>query len=307
MKYLSFLVGLLLFAACNGKQQQTVEEQQPAPVFEMITVPTMITDPEQRAEYLAKHYWDKFDFRDTNFIHHSKEVEQAIVNYVDVLSRISPEVASTTIKDMMKKAEADSSMFVLIGNLYEKYLYEPNSPLRNEDLYIPVLEATLASPVLDDINKIRPEHLLNLAKKNRVGMPAANFTYTLENGQKGTLYGVKSEYVLLYFFNPDCSACKDITAQLSQSPILAELMRTKELKILAVYPDEDLTAFKTHLPDMPQEWIISYDKTVTLKQDEVYDLKAIPTLYLLDKNKKVLLKDVTVPQIEESLIMNIMR
>ena len=307
MKYIHFFVGLLLFAACNGKQQQAVEEEQPVPVFEMITVPTMITDPGQRAEYLAKHYWDKFDFRDTSFIHNNKVVEQAIVNYIDVLSHVSPDVASETMKNMIKKSEADSSMFVFIGNLYEKYLYEPNSPYRNEDLYIPVLEATLASSVLDDINKIRPEHLLSLAMKNRVGMPAANFTYTLENGQKGTLHGVKSDYTLLYFFNPDCGACKEITAQLSQSPIIAELMRTKEMKILAIYPDEDLTAFKTHLPDMPREWIISYDKTVTLKQDEVYDLKAIPTLYLLDKNKKVLLKDVTVPQIEESLIMNIMQ
>jgi len=40
---------------------------------------------------------------------------------------------------------------------------------------------------------------------------------------------------------------------------------------------------------------------VSLKNDEIYDLKAIPTLYLLDKDKKVVLKDVTFNQVENYL------
>ena len=39
----------------------------------------------------------------------------------------------------------------------------------------------------------------------------------------------------------------------------------------------------------------------SLKNDEIYDLKAIPTLYLLDKDKKVVLKDVTFNQVENYL------
>ena len=37
--------------------------------------------------------------------------------------------------------------------LAEKYLYDPNSPMRNEELYIPVLESILATQVLDDMEK----------------------------------------------------------------------------------------------------------------------------------------------------------
>lgn len=37
------------------------------------------------------------------------------------------------------------------------------------------------------------------------------------------------------------------------------------------------------------------------KGKNLYDLKAIPTLYLLDKDKKVLLKDATVAQIDQYL------
>ena len=45
-------------------------------------------------------------------------------------------------------------------------------------------------------------------------------------------------------------------------------------------------------------WIDAYDAEQTILNQNLYDLKAIPTLYLLDKDKKVLLKDASVGQIE---------
>lgn len=302
VKMLILLAFSLIFNACNG-QQQTKEVQDSAKTrtFELPTVPSVITEPGERAEYLAKHYWDKFDFADTALIHMPEITEQATSNYIDIMKYVSPEVASVSIKQMMNKAAADSTMFAYFAGLYEKYLYDPNSPLRNEALYIYVLQSILDEPVLDDVNKIRPAHLLELALKNRIGEPAIDFTYTLANGQKGTLYGTKADYLLLFFYNPDCHACKEITDQLTASAMVNDRIKKKELKILAVYPDEDLAAWRQHLSYIPASWINSYDSSVALKNDEVYDLKAIPTLYLLDKDKKVVLKDVTFNQIEDYL------
>ena len=257
--------------------------------------------PEERAAYLVKHYWDKFDFTDTALIHLPEITEQATSNYIDMMKYVPAKVASSSIKEMMNKASVDSVMFVYFSGLYEKYLYDPNSPMRDESLYIYVLEAVLEAPVLDEVSKIRPAHLLELALKNRVGEPATDFTYTLADGKKGTLYHTKADYLLLFFYNPDCHACKEITDQLTASPLVTEWIRNNKLKILAVYPDEDLEAWKNHISYMSASWINSYDSAVSLKNDEIYDLKAIPTLYLLDKDKKVVLKDVTFNQVENYL------
>lgn len=304
VRILSLLGFVLIFNSCHGQHNaKTVKEETAPKTFEMVSVPSMITDPEERAAYLVQHYWDKFDFSDTAYVHLPEITEQAISNYIGLMKYADPKVASSAIKGMMHKATADSTMFAHIAGLYEKYLYDPNSPLRDESLYIPVLEAILSAPVLDEVNKIRPAHLLELALKNRIGEPATDFTYTLADGKTGTLYNVKADYLLLFFYNPDCDACKEITGQLVASPLIGQLQAEKKLKILAVYPDEDLEAWRKHIPDVPSAWINSYDSAVALKNDEVYDLKAIPTLYLLDKNKKVLLKDVTFGQLEEFLQM----
>ena len=52
---------------------------------------------------------------------------------------------------------------------------------------------------------------------------------------------------------------------------------------------------------MGGDWINSYYNSDSFKYDEIFDLKAIPTLYLLNKEKKVLLKDATFQQIENYL------
>lgn len=88
---------------------------------------------------------------------------------------------------------------------------------------------------------------------------------------------------------------------MESSFLINEFSKSNKLKILAVYPDEDLDAWKGHVSVMLKDWINSYDKSVSLKNDEIYDLKAIPTLYLLNKEKKVLLKDATFQQIENYL------
>ena len=304
VRMLCLLAFALIFNSCHGQQTAKTEKEDTTPrTFEMVSVPSMITDPGERAKYLVEHYWDKFDFTDTAYVHMPEITEQAVSNYIDLMKYVTPEVASSSIKGMMHKAEADSTVFTHIAGLYEKYLYDPNSPMRDESLYIYVLESILSAPVFDEVNKIRPAHLLELALKNRVGEPATDFTYTLADGKTGTLYGIKAPYVLLFFYNPDCHACKEITGQISGWPLLDKMQADNTLKILAVYPDEDLEAWKKHIPDVPASWINAYDQSISLKNDEIYDLKAIPTLYLLNKDKKVILKDITFNQLAEFLQM----
>ncbi len=302
IKIFCLLSFISIFIACKGQQEnQTETGKTKGRTFQMVSVPGVITEPEDRAAYLVKHYWDKFDFMDTTLIHLPEITEQAISNYIDLMKYVPAEEASSSIKDMMNRASADSMMFVYFAGLYEKYLYDANSPMRDESLYIYVLDAVLEAPVLDEVSKIRPAHLLELALKNREGDPAADFTYTLADGKKGTLYHIKADYLLLFFYNPDCHACKEVTDQLAASPIVTEWIKEDKLKVLAVYPDEDLEAWKSHISYMSASWINSYDSTVSLKNDEIYDLKAMPALYLLDKDKKVILKDVTFNQVENYL------
>jgi hypothetical protein len=305
MKYLPVIISLLICMSCKG-QQKTEKEQQTneVPVFEMVSVPNLITDPQRRAEYAIAQYWDKFNFSDTAYIHYPEVTEQALSNYIYIMGNASKEKAISSIRGMLKKAEVEKVMYTYFTGLYEKYLYDPNAPMRNEELYIPVLQAMVQTPLLDEVEKIRPAHLLEMVLKNRLGEAAADFTYELANGKTGRLYEVKSDYLILYFYNPDCENCREVTRNISQSQLINGLISAGKLKVLSIYPDEDKQEWRKHVPEMATTWINGDDKDAILKNEEIYDLRAIPCLYLLDKNKTVLLKDALFEQVEAYLYNN---
>ena len=261
----------------------------------------MLNTPELRADYLARHYWDNVNFTDTNYIHHPEVTEQAWVNFIDILRLVPASTGDTALKTLFAQAEKEKKCYMYLTSLADKYLYDPNSPMRNEELYISVLDAMLKSSVMDDTEKIRPKARRELAQKNRVGTKALDFIYTLANGQQGNLYNIKAPYTLLFINNPGCHACGETIEALKHSPSIHQATAQSRMKILSIYPDADLAEWRRHLSDFPVEWINGYDKKQTIEQNNLYDLKAIPTLYLLDKNKTVLLKDVTTKEIEEYL------
>lgn len=305
IKLLSFALPLLLCSCKSGStapQQEKNASQDTIQAFALPEIPAMLTTPEQRADFLVNHYWDNVSFADTAFLHNKEVSEQAWADYCNIMNHVPRETAQKAIKEMIKKTEENRRMFDYFTEMADKYLYDPNSPMRNEEFYIPVLEALIASPVLNDTEKIRPQARLELAHKNRPGTKALNFTYTLASGATGTLHGCSAEYTLLFLNNPGCHACAETIAGLKASPIISGWVAEKKLKILAVYPDEELTEWQKHRYEFPDEWINGYDKTQSIKMKNLYDLKAIPTLYLLDKNKIVLLKDALLPVIEQYLM-----
>lgn len=306
LKYGSF-AALLCLCSCNSgnaSHKESNAQQDTIQSFTLPAIPPMLTAPEQRADFLVKHYWDHVNFADTNYIHHTEVTEQAWADYCDILNHVPLQVAQAAIQKTMTQAEKEKKVYNYLTELADKYLYDPNSPMRNEEFYIPVLEAMVASPVLDEAEKIRPKARLELAQKNRKGTKAFNFTYTVASGAQSTLYKIQAEYTLLFINNPGCHACEEGIASIQNSAIINKLMGEKRLKVLAFYPDEELDEWKKHRSEFPAEWINGYDKTLTLKTENRYDLRAIPSLYLLDKNKKVILKDAPIGAIEEYLTLH---
>lgn len=305
MRRTILLLLLLVSAACGRRTAATGDESAAATdtqrTFPVVRVPEMLP-AEDRPAYLAEHYWDRFDFRDTTFCNLPDITEQAYANFLDVLRYVDLATAQSAVGVMMRAAEADSTMFDYFISLGDKYLYDPNSPFRNDELYIPVLETVIASPLLDEVEKIRPRSQLSMALKNRIGQPANDIVYTLFDGRQGRLYGIEADYLLLFINNPDCPACKAIREEICASPMLSEMIEKGTMKVLAVYPDEDITAWLNYRHNMPSTWINAYDKQLRMRDDELYDLKAIPSLYLLDRDKRVILKDCnSVPQVEEAV------
>ena len=304
-RILIILLAALCVAACGRRRsapsQETAVSASRPRVFLPAIAPAGLSPDEQR-DYLRRHYWDRFDFTDTLFVSEADTVQmiEAFARYIAVLSDRPAD--SAPMDSLMRRASSSKPMLDYFAMLAGTVLHDPNSPLRNDEFYIPVLRAQLAAPWYDEYERIAPEYDLRMAMQNRVGQRANDFRYTLASGAGGTLYGLEAEYVLLFVNNPGCPMCRRLREEIASSPMLSEMIERGRLRVLALYPDEDLAAWREYRERMPASWINAYDRGCVIREQGLYDFHAIPALYLFDRDKRVLVKDSTdVPAIEEAI------
>lgn len=299
-----FTMCLVSCSSCQSEKQKKV-----APVaFEAPTPPAMMSAQEDRLNYMVDNYWKKFDFADTTQISRGDFIDSHFYNYLNNYLYVADvELAKKALVNIIATAhQKDSVMFAHFIKTSERYFYNPNSPFRNEEFYIVVLDYVVNAPNIDDINKVRPKYHLEMAKKNRPGSVAADFAYTLANGKSGKLSGIKADYTLIFFNDPECPDCKRIKGYISDSEVFRKLIYgggNPNLKVLAIYPDEDIELWKTGV--YPKGWINGYDKGMIITNENLYAVPAMPCLYLLDKDKKVIFKDASVEQMAQWLTAKI--
>lgn len=307
---------LLAVCSCGARQaaaavsddavQQTPEQRSVVAELPLPTVPATLVKPVDRANYIIEHFWDAMDFRDTLRSRNEDFIEQNFVNYASVFPYADPSVRKSAALELLKRAhEADEKAFMLLTDTAEKYLYEMESPMRNEEVYISFLEAVVELPGLDDVHKIRPGYQLEAALKNRPGTTATDFTYITRDGRYRTLRKTScGDYLLLVFYDPDCEHCKEVMALLSAEPLLDRLVAEGRITVLAVDANGgNRELWESGIDLLPATWTAGLE-TGRLYEAGLYVLRSMPTLYLLDSHNTVILKEPSPESLIEYLSAN---
>lgn len=306
-------VTLLLACSCKGgtatggKKTATAADKAETerfwPYFDG-TYPMVVTDDKARIEYFCSHSWDDFNFSDTlSLSRDTFNVLSSFAGFVQSMNMIGdPETAQDIMRSLMSRAKESKTMLDWIVWQAREVLADPNSPVRDSELFMPVVQAQLESGFYGYADSLRLRYTLDLLMQNRPGQRANDFVYTLKSGNRSRLYDIKSQYTLLFFSNPGCPMCRQIREELLRSPIVSGMVREGNLTVLAMYPDPELDEWTAHYDEIPTEWTNAYDSDTAIRRRRLYDVNAIPSLYLLDRSKTVLLKDVTdVTLVEQAL------
>jgi thiol-disulfide isomerase/thioredoxin len=173
----------------------------------------------------------------------------------------------------------------------DKYLYDPNSPVRNEEAYLSFARDMSECRFVDSTLRKSYDYSARMCSLNRIGQKATDFTFTGLTGKKMTLFGIKADITLLFFSNPGCPACEGITKALIADRKVNDLIASGKLAVANVYIDQELDKWRAFAKNYPTTWLTGYDQNYIIRTDVLYNVRAIPSLYLLDKDKKVIMKD----------------
>ena len=162
IRNLIICASFLLMAGCAGNRKA---EQFRALPFPDVRPPAMMENQQDRADYMVRHWWDAItepsrDYPcDTAFVSgvSREEVEQKFANWTNMLGIVAPSTVRKSLERLYERASAceskdtSSNVFETFTDLVVKYLYDPNSPFRNEDYYAYYASCLASSDLMDDL------------------------------------------------------------------------------------------------------------------------------------------------------------
>ena len=277
-----------------------------------------LKDPKTKADSLAsynyfkQHYWDGVNFWDGRLAY-TTFFEEKLDKYFEQLVVPQPDSVIKEIDWMMGYASINEEMsrFLLIKfvnrYLVQKYMWE-------DAVFLHLFEKYFAqknySWLTDKGRKTITDRAYSLMA-NIMGTPAADISLPDSVGKQLSLYNISSNYIIVAFWDPTCAHCKEVLPKLDS--FYRAKWKAEGLKIYAVAKETDGTKrdWLNFINDQHlQEWTHVYyskaDDKARIESgipgySQLYDIQTFPTLYLLDKDKRIVAKKLSYQQIDEIL------
>lgn len=274
---------------------------QEAGQFPYPAMPQTLTTVEERSHYLLTHYWDNIDFADTLLLQQQDIGEQGFVNFIDLLPRF-PQSAQEALDIFVAKAFDNIGSKDIFLAYIDQYLDSQDAPTRNDLVYAQLLSTLLSSDSIQARNaslteeeRSRLGYKLKNISKNQVGTTATDFSFIDRQGTRHSLSDYKGQQVVLFFYSPDCERCHYIAKGLKQEPLL------QGVTVLAIYPADDHDLWQAQTEKYPSNWTDGYSPNGEIDARQLYYIRSTPSIYLLDKEQKVVLKDTDANTLLEKL------
>lgn len=230
------------------------------------------------------------DYTDTAYLHKDKTMEVLMKDIVKLMIRSDSAAIAEGLHIFLNSLHEDDQSLRSSSHYAYLYLGSPSSSVRNESLYLQYLETLLKVPDIPEDLSERSMERLRKTKLNQEGTIANDFDYIDRNGREGSLHHFKANQTMLIFYDPECPHCPEIIERIARNPKVNAAIKSGAMKVLAVYTEGKKDVWESTNDDFPDIWTIAYDQTGILDA-ELYDIPAMPTVFLLDADKRVLIKD----------------
>jgi peroxiredoxin len=280
--------------------------------------------------YYRDHFFDNVDFKDDRLVNFGVLELRYDLYFGQQMMIQLPDTILFYAYKLLDSFDKKSDMFrFTLEYLIQKY--EKSKIMGHDKVYVmlgvkyycdskgnPNPEITWLSP-----DKMKPfcERVWKL-KHLVVGVVPHNLTLIDSTNTKWySLYDVKADYTILYFWDPDCGHCKKETPKMAQ--LYNEKLKNRNVEVFAVgkATGDDFEKWKKFIQKHNMNFINvaithwlweeankdawkfigKYTNVQSLQYQDYFDVYANPKVFILDKDKKIIAKNLSISQIEDIL------
>ncbi len=263
---------------------------------------TTLNNRSQLQQYYFQHYFDNFPWNDPRIFKTPVGVNK-IKEYCSLIYQCNNPELDHFVLEAIQTSKVDTASYFYFFDQLEKIIGDHGSPYRIERIYIPMLKDMLTLPKLPALRERHCNYELRVIDQNNVGDNVSNFIFVTNTGDTTSLYDIQSEYLLLYLQHPTCPTCQRVRKMIADFPTLNKAIASGRMKVLTVYFEDDAQIWSDFIhsteanPNYMHGW--NFDQTILDKT--LFDTRAIPYMFLLDKSKKVIVKNVSENLLEDEI------
>ncbi len=262
--------------------------------------------------YFKDHYWDGITFLDERVIRTPFFMPRLETYYRQVMSQSS----DSLIRDIdyrLLLARSNPEMYKFLLNWFTDEYINPKY-MGQDAVFVHLFQQYHSLGVSTWLSDDQHEKITRAAymlMSNLIGEQGADLKFTDTAGKISSLYDVKADYTVLVFWDPTCGHCKEEIPKLDS--IYRASWEKKNIKIYAVLSETEklkpewLKYIREHnIGDwvnvyQPKESVEAEEKSQLPSYRQLYNVTLTPTMYLLDKDKRIIAKKLTREQINDFL------
>jgi len=250
--------------------------------------------------YYVEHFFDNFPWNDPR-IFGTPIGDNKIKDFCNVIYQLDDPKLDTFVVANIQKSRVNDDSFYKFFDRVESILGSNVSPYKVEHTYIKMLQSALSYPKLEENHQRRWTRELATINKNLDGSILPDFNIVMSNGDTTSFHKVESEYMILYLQHPTCPTCHEVRNRMANYPVLNTAIAKGRIKVLTVYFEDDAQVWSNFVKsrEANPNWLHSWNFDQTIEDNQLFDTRTIPFMFLVDKDKKVIRKDILVNEIED--------
>jgi len=258
--------------------------------------------------YYKSHYWDDILLTDERIIR-TPIFEPKLEKYFKDLVSQEADSINREVDLMLLFSRTNNEMFkFLLIHFVQKYI---NPEYMGQDaVFVHLFEKYINTGQADFFTEKYRKFVNDRAYSlmaNLIGQAAANLEMVDTLDKPRPLYGVDSRFIVICFWDPTCSHCKETIPKVDS--IYQAKWKNEGIKIYGVMVDGGKDTWLKFIRDHNlKDWMHVYQTQAQHDADatagrpdyrQLYDVYQTPILYLLDKDKHIIAKKLTYLQFDE--------
>ena len=281
----SIIFALLLAMSTGVVFAQNEDVKTP---FEYPVAPDTCSNLESRCNFIVVNFWNNYNI--SKPIADDRAFEKAFRDYITFFKYAHPNIVKSSIRDFIFKARANSANLLKI--VAELTLYGPYAEYWSDEIYTVFAQTLSESTHLKTDVRNYFKRQVKMMSTNVIDQPIPDFDIVTAEG-KNKLSSIEAETYLIFFSDGSSDSSFERT-RLSIDLGVNALLETGKAKIVQVYVGKPASDW---MQNQPENWINSYSEQAL----NTVDLRFFPCCYILDKDRKIIMKNVTVEEVKSAL------